>query len=172
MVYRKFPTAQVHVDKIRWVEVILPASPLLLISSSRSDVFDKYARSDNLLGLNELASMFVDISKKMTNLPAVRLGAVSLSLGRADLSRPLQTAQVANQQGVYLGKKFSKIAQTGHDAAAANEVYDDPDDMLYSPFKYTHMGSLAYIGNSAVFDIGSYSFAGGLVAMCECVRSW
>lgn len=39
--------------------------------------------------------------------------------------------------------------------------------MLYAPFKYMHMGSLAYIGNSAVFDIGSYSFAGGLVAMCE-----
>lgn len=27
------------------------------------------------------------------------------------------------------------------------------------------MGSLAYIGNSAVFDIDKWSFAGGLVAM-------
>lgn len=48
-----------------------------------------------------------------------------------------------------------------------NDVYDDPDDLLYAPFKYRHMGSLAYIGNSAVFDIDNWSFAGGLVAMCE-----
>lgn len=52
-----------------------------------------------------------------------------------------------------------------------NEVYDDPDDMLYQPFKYRHMGSLAYIGNSAVFDIGNnINFAGGLVAMCALLR--
>ena len=117
--------------------------------------------------------MFVDISKKMTNLPAVRLLIFSSLLAPPSQTHKLtlcpitQTAQVANQQGVYLGKKLSKIAKSGHDAAVANEVYDDPDDMLYTPFKYRHMGSLAYIGNSAVFDIGSYSFAGGLVAMCK-----
>lgn len=27
------------------------------------------------------------------------------------------------------------------------------------------MGSLAYIGNSAVFDLNNFSFAGGLIAM-------
>ncbi|SGY90194.1 BQ5605_C039g11792 [Microbotryum silenes-dioicae] len=126
MVNRKFPTAQIHVDKIQ-------------------DIFNKYARSDKTLGMNELAEMFINISQKMTNLPA--------------------TAQVANQQGVYLGKKFSKIAKVGHEAATINGVYDDPDDMLYQPFQYRNLGSLAYVGNSAVFDLNGYNFAGGLVAM-------
>ncbi|KAM0750316.1 nucleotide-binding domain-containing protein, partial [Meredithblackwellia eburnea MCA 4105] len=128
IVDRKFPTAHVHVEKIR-------------------DVFDKYANKDHQLGLNELAEMFLEISKRMTALPA--------------------TAQVANQQGSYLGKKLSKLATTGHDAAEQNHVYDDPDDMLYSPFTYKHSISLAYIGNSAVFDLENFSmsFAGGLVAM-------
>ncbi|SCV67352.1 BQ2448_5998 [Microbotryum intermedium] len=126
MVNRKFPTAQIHVDKIQ-------------------DIFEQYARTDKTLGMNELADMFINISQKMTNLPA--------------------TAQVANQQGVYLGKKFSKIAKVGHEAARINDVYDDPDDMLYHPFKYRNLGSLAYVGNSAVFDLNGYNFAGGLVAM-------
>ncbi|KAK4692762.1 NADH:quinone reductase (non-electrogenic), partial [Phenoliferia sp. Uapishka_3] len=127
IVDRKFPTAQVHVDKIR-------------------DVFEKYANKENTLDLNALAELFLDVSKRMTALPA--------------------TAQVANQQGVYLGKKFSKVAKSGHEVAMLNGVYDDPDDLLFKPFKYKHMGSLAYIGNSAVFDIDNWSFAGGLVAMC------
>ena len=33
------------------------------------------------------------------------------------------------------------------------------------PFRYTHLGSLAYIGNAAVFDLGRFSFMGGLAAM-------
>ncbi|KAL8277059.1 hypothetical protein RQP46_010593 [Phenoliferia psychrophenolica] len=126
IVDRKFPTAQIHVDQIR-------------------DVFQQYANGKNELDLNQLADLFLDISKNMTALPA--------------------TAQVANQQGVYLGKKFTKLATSGHDTAMQNFVYDDPDDLLFKPFKYTHMGSLAYIGNSAVFDIENWSFAGGLVAM-------
>lgn len=36
---------------------------------------------------------------------------------------------------------------------------------MIKPFKYTNLGSLAYLGNSAVFDFGSFSFAGGLAAM-------
>jgi NADH dehydrogenase len=92
--------------------------------------------------------MFINISKKITNLPA--------------------TAQVADQEGKYLGKKFSKLARSHNDQVAIdNGVYDDPDDLLYEPFNYRHMGSLAYIGNSAVFDIDNFSFAGGLAAMCK-----
>lgn len=125
IVDRKFPTAQIHVDKIR-------------------DIFDQYAK-DNRLGLNELAEMFLGITKNMTALPA--------------------TAQVANQQGVYLGKKLTKIANNAQGPAVVAQFYDDPDDQVYKPFKYHHMGSLAYIGNSAVLDIDNWSFAGGLVAM-------
>lgn len=77
----------------------------------------------------------------------------------------MQTAQVASQQGAYLGKKLSKVQQSGHHLLDENDVHDDIDDMLYDPFTYFHLGSLAYIGNSAVFDLSGYSFAGGLIAM-------
>lgn len=47
----------------------------------------------------------------------------------------------------------------------------DIDDAHYKPFKYTNLGSLAYIGNAAAFDLPLPepfgSFAGGLLAMCE-----
>ncbi|BGP13049.1 hypothetical protein JCM10213_000946 [Rhodosporidiobolus nylandii] len=126
-VKRKFPASEKHFNKIQ-------------------DVFAKYKRENGTLGLNELADLFIEISKKMTNLPA--------------------TAQVANQQGVYLGKKLSKLGDSErHEMAIKNGMYDDPDDALCEPFSYRHLGSLAYIGNSAVFDIGGYSFAGGLAAM-------
>jgi len=76
--------------------------------------------------MNELADLFINVSKKITALPA--------------------TAQVASQQGAYLGKKFAKIGKQELDGTALrNGVYDDPDDMLAEPFKYTHLGSLAYI---------------------------
>lgn len=42
---------------------------------------------------------------------------------------------------------------------------DGSDDIIYEPFSYRHLGSLAYIGNSAVFDFNGYSLAGGLAAM-------
>jgi NADH dehydrogenase FAD-containing subunit len=34
-----------------------------------------------------------------------------------------------------------------------------------TPPSYLHLGSLAYIGNAAVFDLGGHSFTGGLAAM-------
>ena len=39
------------------------------------------------------------------------------------------------------------------------------DEAVAKPFKYMHLGSLAYIGNAAVFDFGNRSFMGGLAAM-------
>ena len=50
---------------------------------------------------------------------------------------------------------------------AVNEVdYGDLDDAVYKPFEYRYLGSLAYIGNSAVFDFGNgLSFSGGLLAV-------
>jgi NADH dehydrogenase FAD-containing subunit len=38
------------------------------------------------------------------------------------------------------------------------------DEAVADPFKYRHLGSLAYIGNAAVFDFGKFSFMGGLVS--------
>lgn len=128
---RKFPTAQIHVEKLR-------------------DVFEQYASKEHTLDLDGLAALFINISKSMTALPA--------------------TAQVANQQGVYLGKKLAKMSAaiksgSGYDQAIShNDIYDDPED-VYSTFKFRNLGMLAYLGNSAVFDLGGYSFAGGLIAM-------
>ena len=39
------------------------------------------------------------------------------------------------------------------------------DEFVARPFTYRHFGSLAYIGNAAVFDLGKYSFMGGLVSL-------
>jgi hypothetical protein len=37
------------------------------------------------------------------------------------------------------------------DTLDANEMPDHDDEMYYKPFKYLHLGTLAYIGNSYVF---------------------
>lgn len=49
-------------------------------------------------------------------------------------------------------------------ALLANDV-PVTDEIICSPFHYFHLGSLAYIGNAAVFDLGKFSFMGGLIGM-------
>ncbi|KAG8924862.1 hypothetical protein FRC02_010144 [Tulasnella sp. 418] len=109
------------------------------------ELFESYdSDSDNSLNLNELAALLVEIGNKITTLPA--------------------TAQVASQQGKYLGAKFSKLAKQ-HNVMTENDVFDDDDDSYADAFQYRHLGSLAYIGNAAVFDLGKWSATGGLAAM-------
>lgn len=92
------------------------------------DMFDHYdVDHDGALNLNEIAQVLIETGNKMTTLPA--------------------TAQVAGQQGKYLGKKFNKLAKKrdqGMDMYphTAEEV-QDIDDVVYKPFKYTNLGSLA-----------------------------
>ncbi|KAN0065853.1 hypothetical protein ACQY0O_000984 [Thecaphora frezii] len=118
------------------------------------DMFEKYDKdADGTLSLNEVATMFMETGNKMTALPA--------------------TAQVASQQGKYLGKKLNVLAKhrdSGEDMNPHNEIEVlDVDDAVYKPFSYTPLGSLAYIGNAAAFDLplpaGIGSWAGGLIAM-------
>ena len=71
--------------------------------------------------------MFENLSKKVTALPA--------------------TAQVASQQGKYLGSMFTKLAKQ-RKALVDNEMPDLDDEAYYKAFEYRHLGSLAYIGNS------------------------
>ncbi|WWC71381.1 uncharacterized protein I206_105336 [Kwoniella pini CBS 10737] len=109
------------------------------------DVFDEFdGNKDERLSLNEVASMFLGLSKKVTSYPA--------------------TAQVASQQGKYLGGMFSKLSKQ-HKTLEENGIENLSDDAYYHPFDYLHLGSLAYIGNSAVFDYDGFSLAGGLLAM-------
>lgn len=107
-------------------------------------LFELYdADHDGSLTLNELAHLLQDVGNKITALPA--------------------TAQVASQQGKYLGKKLSKMAKAKPMLVEAG-IYDT-DEAVASAFRYRHLGSLAYIGNAAVFDLGKASFMGGLLAM-------
>lgn len=49
--------------------------------------------------------------------------------------------------------------------ALNNVDYGDLDDAVYKAFEYKHLGSLAYIGNAAIFDYNGYSLSGGLLAV-------
>lgn len=97
------------------------------------------------LDFAELHELLVQIDSKLTSLPA--------------------TAQRANQQGDYLGRKFNAIAKA-LPGMKANEIdYGDLDEAVYKAFKYKHLGSLAYIGNAAIFDFNGLNFSGGLLAV-------
>lgn len=109
-------------------------------------LFEQYDKDKSgTLDFGELRELLLQIDSKLTSLPA--------------------TAQRAHQQGQYLGRKFNKLAQATP-GMMANEVdYGDLDDAVYKAFEYRHLGSLAYVGNAAVFDINGLSFSGGLLAV-------
>lgn len=109
-------------------------------------LFEQYDKDQSgTLDFGELSELLHQIDTKLTSLPA--------------------TAQRANQQGLYLGHKLSKIA-AALPGMRANEVdYGDLDEAVYKAFKYKHLGSLAYISNAAVFDFGGLNFGGGVLAM-------
>lgn len=97
------------------------------------------------LDFAELSELLKQIDSKLTSLPA--------------------TAQRADQQGVYLGRKLNTLAQA-MPRLSINDISDgDIDASVYKAFEYTHMGSLAYIGNAAVFDFNGLSLSGGLLAV-------
>mgnify|MGYP001477464544 CR=1 FL=1 len=144
--------------------------------------------ADNTLSLNELVKLLEEVGNRITALPAV--SSPILSLTSICISRCAQTAQVASQQGKYLGKKLHKLARKVHSSdvteAQANggsapvsttstivenksqrkKPIFPSDETVSKPFRYFHLGSLAYIGNAAVFDFGKYGqLMGGLAAM-------
>ncbi|KAI1478789.1 FAD/NAD(P)-binding domain-containing protein [Daldinia eschscholtzii] len=106
--------------------------------------FDK--DQSGTLDFGELRELLKQIDNKLTSLPA--------------------TAQRANQQGIYLAKKFNKLAHCAP-GLRANDIRDgDLDEACYKAFEYHHLGSLAYVGNSAVFDLGGgWGVTGGLWAV-------
>ncbi|KAJ5655824.1 hypothetical protein N7507_007774 [Penicillium longicatenatum] len=109
-------------------------------------LFEQYDEDHSgTLDYGELSELLHQIDTKLTSLPA--------------------TAQRANQQGAYLGRKLTKIA-SALPGLKANEIdYGDLDEAVYRAFKYKHLGSLAYISNAAIFDFGGLSFSGGVVTM-------
>ena len=109
-------------------------------------LFEQYDKDKSgTLDFAEISELLKQIDSKLTSLPA--------------------TAQRANQQGEYLGRKLNKLASAAP-GLIMNDVNDgDVDHAVYKAFEYKHMGSLAYIGNSAIFDFGGYNFAGGVLAV-------
>lgn len=103
-------------------------------------------KNTGYLTFDQLQGLLREVDSNVTSLPA--------------------TAQRASQQGKYLGKKLTKLASL-QTAIQDNEIYNgDIDDAFDKPFKYNHLGSLAYLGNSAVFDFSEgHHLFGGLVAM-------
>lgn len=98
------------------------------------------------LDFGELRELLMQIDSKLTSLPA--------------------TAQRAHQQGQYLGHKFNKMARAAPGLRANDVIHGDLDETVYKAFEYRHLGSLAYIGNSAVFDLGGgWNVTGGLWAV-------
>ncbi|RXW17324.1 hypothetical protein EST38_g8514 [Candolleomyces aberdarensis] len=131
-------------------------------------LFEMYdTDADDSLSFNELVKLLEEVGNRITSLPA--------------------TAQVASQQGKYLGKKLHKLARKAtasdsNDSSSSAPVSTTSttnavlgrkaiaplfptDESVAKPFRYLHLGSLAYIGNAAVFDFGRYQLMGGLVAM-------
>lgn len=109
-------------------------------------LFEAYDEDNSgTLEFDELKKLLEKIDSKLTSLPA--------------------TAQRAHQQGQYLARKLNKLAQATPGLEMNDIVDGDVDDAVYKAFVYKHLGSLAYVGNAAVFDTGisGLSFGGGLI---------
>lgn len=110
-------------------------------------LFEQYDKDKSgKLDFAELNELLKQIDDKLTSLPA--------------------TAQRAHQQGQYLAAKLNKMARAS-EGMRLNEIqYGDLDEAVYKAFEYHHLGSLAYVGNAAIFDFGGgISFGGGLLAV-------
>jgi NADH:ubiquinone reductase (H+-translocating) len=141
---------KVHLTFKEWRDVALRVKkrfPQAANHLRRLDkLFEQYDKDHSgTLDFGELHELLLQIDSKLTSLPA--------------------TAQRANQQGQYLGRKFNRIA-AAIPGMRANEIdYGDLDEAVYKAFEYKHLGSLAYIGNAAIFDFGGMNFSGGLLAV-------
>ena len=101
-------------------------------------LFEEYDEDrSGTLDFDELTKLVREVDRKLTSLPA--------------------TAQRAHQQGVYLARKFNRVAR--------GELADGMgvEEKWGKQFEYRHLGSLAYVGNAAVFDWPGMPFGGGLI---------
>ncbi|CAO3651540.1 unnamed protein product [Cunninghamella echinulata] len=108
-----------------------------------AEIFAEYDKDHNdVLDMDEMKALLYDVDKKMTHLPA--------------------TAQVASQQGEYLGRYFNALAKANNDTALVEKNV--------GAFDYRYFGTLAYLGNTAVGELntgtpGGFKLLGGLWAL-------
>lgn len=109
------------------------------------DKLHKWYQPNDLIPLSRVIGDLQKVNSKLTSLPA--------------------TAQRANQQGIYMGKKLNRLALASPDKLQST---NDLEDTWCRPFNYHHLGSLAYVSNAAVFDTGEsigFNLFGGVMAM-------
>ena len=141
---------QVHINLREWRELasrIKKRFPQASDHLRRLDrLFDEHDKDrSGTLDFGELQGLLKTIDTKLTSLPA--------------------TAQRANQQGTYLGRKLNKMAQAAPGLRANGVDYGDLDEAVYKAFDYKHLGSVAYVGNAAVFDLNGITFSSGLLGV-------
>ncbi|KAJ1882952.1 hypothetical protein H4R99_005068 [Coemansia sp. RSA 1722] len=86
---------------------------------------------------SEFRTMLEYVDSKLTALPAL--------------------AQVANQEGVYLGHALSHLAKLHKDSNIMTDADAEKsrmEEMAIGPFTYHHKGTLAYLGRAAAADFG------------------
>ncbi|KAJ1675556.1 hypothetical protein EV182_001042 [Spiromyces aspiralis] len=114
-------------------------------------LFEKYdVDKSKSLDKDELKAMLEDIDRKLKSLPAL--------------------AQVAAQEGKYLAKLLNEVAKVEEDPNVVGEGKTVELEKLgrVKPFTYRHLGSLAYLGNSAIADFGG----GSTVAVSNLVAKY
>ncbi|KAF9924258.1 hypothetical protein FBU30_005731 [Linnemannia zychae] len=115
---------------------IIAKHNILKVFLGRLDkVFEEYDKDHNgTLDLDEIRAFLIDAEKCCTALPA--------------------TAQVANQEGTFVGKRINLLHSIENDPAAVAAL---------PQFSYKHLGSLAYIGGGdAALDMGKGMVYGGI----------
>jgi NADH:ubiquinone reductase (H+-translocating) len=83
------------------------------------------------------------------------MNGVLLGLDKIDVKTTTlpATAQVASQQGAYLGKVFNQLGKV---------PVDDWTKKSIQPFRYRHLGNFAYVGDkAAVLELGHGQNVGG-----------
>ncbi|RKP12243.1 hypothetical protein BJ684DRAFT_11782, partial [Piptocephalis cylindrospora] len=112
--------------------------------SKAGEIFRMYDKDGTgSIDLDEFRVLLSDIDQRSTTLPA--------------------TAQVAAQQGKYLAKKLNTLA--AHSLGMPGNAGDGgsvPYDEALARFHYSHLGSLAYVGGTAVADFGDGFLVKGL----------
>ncbi|KAF9096076.1 hypothetical protein BGX23_011992 [Mortierella sp. AD031] len=116
-------------------KIIAKHNVLKVILGRLDKAFERYDKDQSgTLDLNEIRAFLIDAEKGCTALPA--------------------TAQVANQQGKFVGTRINTL----------HSIENDPVAVAALPqFNYKHLGSLAYIGGGgAALDMGQGLVYGGI----------